>query len=78
VDYGRAEGLFGGVVGGWHVRAVEEGEEIGALVVIAGLEAAGLARCTIGSLGEYGVEDEAIDGFVDSMGRHRPPTRPKS
>jgi hypothetical protein len=42
------------------------------------LEAAGLARCTIGSLGEYGVEDEAIDGFVDSMGRHRPPTRPKS
>jgi hypothetical protein len=24
----------------------------------------GLARCTIGSLGEHSVEDEAIDGFV--------------
>ena len=65
VDYSRAEILFGGVVGGWHVRAVEEDEEVGALVAIAGLEAAGLARCTIGGLGEQGVEDEAIDGFVD-------------
>src|SRR3954453_4742912 len=64
MDDRGAEILLGGVVRGWDVRAVEEDEQAGPVLLIACLEAAGIGG--IGLLGQEGAKDEAVDGVLDA------------
>jgi len=64
MDDGGAETLLGRIVGGRDVRAVEEDEQVGPVLTIARLEAAGIGRVRL--LGEERAEDEAIDGVLDA------------
>jgi hypothetical protein len=60
MDGRGSEILLGGVVGRRDVRAIEEDEQAGAVLLIACLEATRVGR--IRGLGQEGAEDEAVDG----------------
>src|SRR4051812_42660068 len=63
MDHGRAEILLGSIVRGRDVQAVEEDEHVGAMLAIAILESARVARL---GLWQEGPEYEAIDGILDA------------